>query len=125
MERCAGRIGKVAGLALLTAALGMPLRADGFRTVTERGAFLDLVQGRQLTRLGIRLDVLASGGIRGKAFGKPVIGVWHWRDGHFCRDLSVGREGLDANCQVVKVRGDTVRFIADKGAGASADLELR
>ncbi|MDJ0824488.1 MAG: dihydrodipicolinate reductase [Rhodobacter sp.] len=126
--RAAGLLGVIRrALAVTVAAAGLalPVWAEGFETVLERGAFLRLVDGKTLTRLGIRLDVLATGAIRGRAFGRPVTGAWRWQDGYFCRDLSVGPQALGANCQVVMVRGDTLRFIADKGGGDQADLELR
>jgi len=100
-------------------------RADEFRPITDRTSFVSLVQGKQLTRLGIRLDVLETGAILGKAFGKPVTGAWRWQNGLFCRDLYFGQQDLGPNCQVVKLRGDTLRFIADRGNGQYSDLSLR
>jgi hypothetical protein len=99
--------------------------AEEFRPITDRTSFVSVVQGKQLTRLGIRLDVLSSGQIQGRAFGKPVTGAWRWQDGFFCRDLYFGQQDLGPNCQVVKLKGDTLRFIADRGAGQYADLSLR
>ena len=99
--------------------------AEGFRTVTQRADFVQLVDGRMLTRLGIRLNVAPDGGISGKAFGAAVTGSWNWSDGFFCRDLSYGSRKLAQNCQRVQVSESTLRFIADKGAGESADLTLR
>ena len=65
--------------------------ADGFRTISEKDTFLSLVEGRELSRFGIRLDVLDSGRIEGRAFGREVTGAWNWQQGYFCRDLSYGR----------------------------------
>jgi hypothetical protein len=99
--------------------------AEGFRTISDRVDFLNLIDGKQLTRFGIRLDVAPSGEIRGRAFGQEVSGGWQWSDGYFCRDLEYGSQVLELNCQVVQVNGDTVRFIADRGTGDTADLNLR
>jgi len=111
--------------ALLGALFTMPAAAEEFEPVTDRGRFLNLVDGKTLTRLGIKLDVLPSGQIAGRAFGRPVTGAWRWAGGYFCRDLYYGDRDLGPNCQLVKVRGRTLRFIADRGAGQYADLNLR
>jgi hypothetical protein len=98
--------------------------SEEFQTISDRQSFLALVNGKQLTRLGIKLDVLSSGQIEGRAFGKPVKGQWDWKNGHFCRDLHFGDTDLGPNCQVVKANGRTLRFIADQGRGDHADLRL-
>ncbi len=113
---------------LLAAAVALgasAAQAEGFRTISDESTFLTVLQGKQLTRLGIKLDVSPSGRIAGRAFGKQVTGAWRWSNGFFCRDLTYGADPLEPNCQLVKVRGDTLRFIADRGAGMSADLRLR
>jgi hypothetical protein len=107
------------------AALATPVAAEEFRQVEEREEFVGLVSGKALTRFGISLNVSPSGKIDGSAFGKPVTGAWRWNDGYFCRDLSFGTKNLGPNCQIVQVRGATLRFIADQGRGDRADLRLR
>lgn len=112
---------------LLAAALALwaaPLWAEGFRTVESRDTFLGLVTGKSLTRFGVSLDVSPAGRISGRAFGRDVRGAWRWDGGYFCRDLSFGQQDLGPNCQVVQTDGRTLRFIADRGAGESADLRL-
>jgi len=113
----------LAAAALLTLAAA-PASAEGFRTVESRTGFLSLVDGKNLKRLGIKLAVTPGGEIRGEAFGKRVTGAWRWDGGYFCRDLYFGNEDLGPNCQLVQVKGRTVRFIADRGAGRHADLKL-
>ena len=102
-----------------------PAWAEGFAQIRDRKDFVSLIQGRELTRLGVNLDVLPDGRIRGRAFGRNVTGAWYWQSGYFCRDLSWGRRDFGMNCQSVKVQGQTVRFIADKGQGDHADMTLR
>ena len=100
--------------------------AESFQQVTTRDGFLSLIAGRELTRIGIRLEVTQDGQIVGRAFGTPVTGAWRWSDGYFCRDLFWGEDDLGGpNCQMVEVRGNTVRFTSDRGAGQFADLRLR
>ena len=116
---------RLAITALIAVFVAGPAVAE-FKRVTDRDNFVSLVQDRNLTRLGIRLNVTDNGQIKGRAFGRNVSGQWNWNSGFFCRDLYVNGEILDgANCQKVEVRGNTVRFTSDKGTGDSADLRLR
>ncbi|WP_245749199.1 dihydrodipicolinate reductase [Jannaschia pohangensis] len=103
----------------------LPTQALAFEPITNRDAFVNLLSDRALTRTGITLDVTPDGMIRGRAFGVRVSGEWQWRDGYFCRTLFHGPRDLGANCQLVQVNGNTLRFTLDKGAGDYADLSLR
>ncbi len=105
-------------------ATALPAAAE-FNTVTSRSDFEQLVQGRELRRFGIRLTVTSDGQIVGRAFGGDVQGAWRWEDGYFCRDLFYRGDDLGYNCQMVQVRGDTLRFTTDRGTGIYADLTLR
>ena len=111
-------------LALALAVPGAAL-AEGFSRVDQKDSFLSLVTDRSLTRLGIKLKVTPDGAIEGRAFGRKVTGDWAWKSGYFCRDLYVGGDDLGANCQMVEVRGNTMRFTSDKGRGIYADLRLK
>lgn len=106
--------------------LASPVIADGFQRVDGLDRFLSVVKDRDLTRLGIRVQVTDRGQIVGRAFGRKVSGAWKWRDGFFCRDLYWGGSELDlGNCQLVEVKGSMVRFTSDRGTGDYADLRLR
>ncbi|MDJ1008977.1 MAG: dihydrodipicolinate reductase [Paracoccaceae bacterium] len=103
-----------------------PARADSFRTINDRDAFVDVIRDRTLNRLGITLRVSEAGQIIGRAFGRDVRGNWQWSDdGYFCRDLFYGEQALESNCQLVQIRGSTLRFTSDRGDGIYADLRLR
>lgn len=105
--------------------LALPAHADGFSQISDRDTFVSLVNGKELTRVGIKLTVSPNGAITGRAMGYDVTGSWTWNAGYFCRDLYWGGDDLGANCQAVKVQGNTLRFISDKGTGDSADLRLK
>ena len=107
----------------LAALVASPVAAD-FARVDDRSQFMSIVEGRDLTRLGISLKV-GAGSINGKAFGSTVKGAWNWKDGYFCRSLYWGNKNLGDNCQAVDVSGNTIRFTSDRGAGQSAELTLR
>lgn len=104
--------------------LAGPVAAD-FEQVTERGAFVRLVQGKVLSRPLIKLTVTETGGIDGTGASYPVTGAWTWRNGYFCRDLFWGGDDLGYNCQMVLAQGNRIRFVSDKGSGQSADFRLR
>ncbi len=110
--------------ALAACCLAGPALAD-FQPIREEVNFRALVEGRELTRFGIRLQVLPEGQITGRGFGRNVGGEWEWRDGYFCRTLEFGSSGDPYNCQLVLRDGDTLRFISDQGQGDQADLRLR
>lgn len=110
--------------AFLIATSSMAL-AESFERVDQKDSFVSLVKDRALTRLGIRLNVDENGKITGRAFGRKVTGQWKWNGGYFCRDLYVGGDELGANCQMVQVNGNTVRFTSDRGEGIYADLRLK
>jgi len=111
---------------VLLGLLAAPMAAQAeFAQVSERERFVSLIEGRDLTRFGIRLVVTPDGQIQGRAFGRDVTGAWRWTQGYFCRDLYWGHMELGANCQAVRQRGNTLRFISDQGNGRHADLYLR
>lgn len=121
--------------AALTAAgvFAVPVAAkDDFERVQSKSEFLDLVGGRELSilrpfylRNAIKLEVSPEGDIAGTALRQPVTGAWSWQNGYFCREMTYGDDSIAPNCQVVVVKGNEVRFIADQGAGDKADFRLR
>jgi hypothetical protein len=112
-------------IVLFLVALATPASAEDYTPVTDRGAFVALVGGKSLTSLGVSLSVSPSGTISGRAFGSAVTGAWTWTGGYFCRTLKAGDRVLPRNCQLVQQKPGRVRFIADKGAGDTADLRIR
>ena len=109
-------------LVLLAAPVGAQAE---FSPVTERSQFLSLIEDRDLTRFGITVEVTTDGQIKGRAFGRNVSGAWKWNGDYFCRNLYWGSMDLGANCQAVRRKGETLRFISDQGTGRQADLYLR
>lgn len=100
-----------------------PLAASAER-ITSREGFVDAVEGRQLSRLGITLVVSPTGQIGGRAFGRKVSGSWEWQAGWFCRTLAWGNQSWPYNCQLVQIDGNRITFTADKGRGDRAQLTI-
>lgn len=112
-------------LGFIVMSFNNPAIATDFAPVQRETDFRALVEGRDLTRFGIRLQVLREGQITGRGFGVQVGGDWEWRDGYFCRTLEFGASGDPLNCQLVLRNGNTLRFISDRGEGDYADFRVR
>ncbi len=115
----------IAALSLSLAAFLPAAPVAAFTPVTDSDSFSRLVFGRELSRAGIRLQVLPGGQITGRGLGYPVRGEWRWDNGYFCRSLAWGSSDLGHNCQAVMADGNRVRFVADRGTGEVADFRLR
>lgn len=116
---------RLSASALCLAILCAAAPAAAFDKITSKSQFMSIVQGKDLTILGISVNVQPNGAIGGNAYGRPVKGEWRWSDGYFCRDLFWGEMDLGPNCQEVRVNGNTIRFQSDKGTGRYADLRIR
>jgi hypothetical protein len=93
--------------------------------IKTKQEFMQTVVGKDLTILGIRVNVSPDGAIGGRAYGRQVRGSWQWQGGYFCRDLYWGKTDLGPNCQEVRLHGNKVRFTSDRGTGQYADLTIR
>lgn len=113
---------------ILSAAFTLPGYANDFAKITDKSAFLDLVDGRDL-RIGmfnLTLNLNRDGSIKGSALGWDITGTWAWKDGYFCREMDWSGKAIDYNCQLVEARGtEKLRFTVDKGAGDSASFDIR
>jgi len=96
-----------------------------FSIVSQRDEFLKIINGKQLERPLIKLQVSDIGQISGRALTIGVRGTWSWQKGYFCRDLFWGKRELGYNCQQVSLRGDKIRFTSDEGKGDYADFTLK
>ncbi|MDM7932587.1 dihydrodipicolinate reductase [Tabrizicola sp.] len=116
----------IAGIVMLAAPVAAA--ANDFQAVRDKGAFLSLVQDREL-RIGLynlSLNVLPDGQIKGSALGWSITGSWNWQDGYFCRQMDWSGMEIDYNCQLVEAQGaEKLRFTVDQGAGDSATFRLR
>ena len=105
-------------------ALAAPAYAE-FQQIKDRAEFVQLVNGKTLTRPLVKIRLSPNGSISGKGASWDVTGKWQWKGGYLCRSLEWGGDDLGYNCQEVKVKGSTVRITSDRGAGQSADFRLR
>ncbi len=103
-----------------------PSLAD-FQKVTEKEAFLGVLDGRALNigLFNLAITVLPNGQITGSAVGWDITGTWNWQDGLFCREMDWSGMPVDYDCQLVETDGNQMRFTSEAGKGASADFRLR
>lgn len=111
--------------AAVAALVSGPVRSEPVK-VEDQGKFVQLVNGKTLTRPLVRLTVSPDGRIEGRGSLWNIQGTWSWQDGYFCRDLFWGGDALGYNCQEVRASADgRIRFTSDRGAGDSAEFSLR
>ena len=111
--------------AIAAICFGVPAMAD-LTKVQDQDRFVELVQGKTLTRPLVKLTVTPDGRIEGRGARWDVEGTWSWKDGYFCRDLFWGGDALGYNCQQVQATADgRIKFTSDRGAGDSAMFRLR
>ncbi|GGX41358.1 hypothetical protein GCM10007385_06120 [Tateyamaria omphalii] len=112
-------------LAAAAALVSGPALADLVK-VDDQQKFVQLVNGKTLTRPFVKLNVKPDGKIEGRGARWDVEGTWSWKDGYFCRDLFWGGDALGYNCQEVRATDDgRIKFTSDRGAGDSAMFRLR
>ena len=113
---------------LTVIAFSSPVVANNYEPISERGAFIAALVGKNLSNrlYGLTLKVTGDGAIAGSAVGSPITGSWSWIDGYFCRQMDWGGTDIPYNCQLVEIRnGNEMRFTVDRGVGDSASFMLR
>ncbi|MEM8653264.1 MAG: dihydrodipicolinate reductase [Pseudomonadota bacterium] len=112
-------------LAALAAWVSAPALADLIK-IDDQQEFVQIVNGKTLTRPFVKLTVMPDGQIEGRGARWDVEGTWSWQNGYFCRDLFWGGDPLGYNCQEVQASADgRIKFTSDRGAGDSAMFRLR
>ncbi|MCV3270253.1 dihydrodipicolinate reductase [Roseobacter sinensis] len=99
--------------------------AAEFAKVDSQDEFISLIQGKELRRPFVRLEVSSEGQISGMGAAWPVTGSWTWQEGYFCRDLFWDGDPLGYNCQEVRAHENRIIFTSDRGTGDSAEFRLR
>lgn len=112
-------------LAAVALVMAPQIASAELKRIDNKSEFVQLVQGKTLSRPLVRLKVSPDGSISGRGVSWDVTGSWSWEDDFFCRDLNWGGDDLGYNCQEVRANGNALRFTSDKGAGESADFRLR
>ena len=94
-----------------------PAQAEGFFTVKDRQDFLEQMQGKYISQSGrwMRFDDL--GQVKGRVWGRPLLGNWEWKDGQLCKRIFHGTMDQGESCGIVRSSGVTLYIVPDKGRG--------
>lgn len=93
------------------ATFGICANSAGADPISSAEELNSLVVGKTLeNKRGHTIIMLADGGFDGNVGGNKPIGRWDWRDGQFCRELTIGSREFPYQCQVVEVDGSSVTF---------------
>ena len=92
-------------LTIIAAVIAEPALADLVK-VDNQAKFVELVNGKTLTRPLVKIKVSPDGEIEGRGSLWDIEGSWSWQDGYFCRDLFWGGDALGSNCQEVQASAD-------------------
>jgi hypothetical protein len=115
---------------LLTALLALPACATTTddtsppKAIETEAAFRAAIVDRQITFEANTLTINSDNTISGPWNGDGITGTWTWEDGAFCRDIKIGGQARDPDCQTWIVAGDTATVTRNRGAGASFDYKI-
>lgn len=117
------------GTAIGIIALAMTVSATpamAWERISDEDALAERVVGRTLVNeAGSSWVVRANGRIEGNWDGQAMTGIWEWHSGLFCRNVVVGGQQSGTDCQVLEVRGDSLRVIRDQGRGETSVVTIR
>ncbi|MGR3758672.1 hypothetical protein ACUXV3_00860 [Roseobacteraceae bacterium NS-SX3] len=103
-------------IAALPAFLFSPAaHADGFKRIQTEAEYRELVVGKRWHAGDGYVVAKPNGGLAGEFGGTKLKGAWAWRGDMFCRTLQTHRVGTE--CQVVKINGNQMQIIQQRGKG--------
>ncbi|MBR9650190.1 dihydrodipicolinate reductase [Thalassovita aquimarina] len=112
----------ILSLALLSVA---PAHAAGFRTITDRSSFLELIEGRKLTKFLYTMRFSELGQIKGWAWGRPILGNWYWQNRQLCKRVFIGTSDQGEFCVTVRFDGETMIFVPKPGDGEIEEFRVK
>lgn len=102
------------GIAVLSACATEP--KVPFATVATEAEFTEKIVGHALT-YSRGVIILNPDGTLGGSFGSDgVVGTWAWKDGKFCRELSIGSRAYAYECQTPQISENRMRSIRADGS---------
>ncbi|WP_321830229.1 hypothetical protein [Thalassovita sp.] len=94
-----------------------PAQAEGFFTMKDRSDFLQQMQGKYISQSGLWMRFDDLGQVKGRVWGRPLLGNWQWKDGQLCTRIFHGTIDQGDFCGVVRSSGATLYIVPDKGRG--------
>ena len=116
---------KVIVAAAILITLGATFVDAAAKKIRKEAEFNQLVVGKTLNYPDGTFIKVTNGKLSGKAGnGQKITGAWNWQGRFFCRNVVVGKNPVNEDCQRVENDGDTVTFIRNKGRGKRAPATL-
>ncbi|MCG7494913.1 hypothetical protein [Thalassobius sp. Cn5-15] len=92
-------------------------QAEGFFTMKDREDFLLQMSGKYISQTGLWMRFDDLGQVKGRVWGRPLLGNWEWRDGQLCKRVFYGTIDQGETCGIVRSSGATLYIVPDKGRG--------
>ncbi|MDA7966123.1 hypothetical protein [Ruegeria sp.] len=88
------------------------------KDLRKENQFLEAVAGKKLVSGETWLIITPDGKINGVGRNNAkVTGAWAWNKKFWCRNVVVGQKAFPEDCLKVKIDGNQVEFIRNKGKG--------
>ncbi|EEX08663.1 conserved hypothetical protein [Ruegeria lacuscaerulensis ITI-1157] len=107
-------------MAIAAACLFSPADIADAKELKKQSEFLEAVAGKKLVSGNTWLVITADGKIDGVGRNNAKIkGAWVWNRRFWCRNVVVGQNKFPEDCLMVKMDGNEVEFVRNKGKGDS------
>lgn len=110
--------------ALSLSLLAGPTLAGSLKRIRKEADFVAQVAGRTLTNDHGKIVIRADGTLSGKYNGESYTGAWKWSKNYWCRNAKLGNKSIGTNCHVIRVGGDQLLLIRDKGKGRETTMTI-
>lgn len=91
-------------------------------TIRTEAQFREEIVEKKLVAGKAWITISENGTFSGRASkNEKITGRWVWSGRYWCRNAVVGTQKWQQDCQVIRIKGNTVIFIREKGKGLSAE----
>lgn len=105
----------IAAGAFFISGLGTDAQAKDLK---KQNQFIEAVADKKLVSGDTWLIISSDGKLEGTGRNNAkVTGAWAWSKRYWCRNVVVGQKKLPEDCLKVKIEGNQVEFVRNKGKG--------
>lgn len=95
-------------------------------TIRTEKRFRETVIGKKLVSGNAWIVITEDGKFSGVSNqNEKIRGAWIWHSKYWCRNLAVGSQQWQQDCQVVKLDGKKLTFIREKGKGLKSEWTIQ
>ena len=89
-------------------------------TIRTETQFREAIVGQKIVAGKAWVKISDNGTFSGRSNSNEKIrGTWVWSGRYWCRNVVVGTQKWQHDCQVIRTKGNTFVFIREKGKGLS------